>query len=258
MLFLPRGLEGIDMETVLAGRAEEFPEKYPAIIDVHGGGYSQSVRKAWLWAALYNTYLAERGYVILDLDYRGSSGYGRDFRTDVHLDIGGPDLEDEMTGLEFLQSLPFIDPGRIGIWGWSYGGFMVAHAMLRYPDAFAAGAGVAPVTDWRNYDTHYTEERLGIPREQEEAYRAGSPVTHADGLRNHLLLIHGMGDDNVHFQDTVQLVDALIRTGVDFEMMCYPGGKHGIRADASRIHLFRKITRHFERYLRGIPDAACP
>lgn len=259
LLILPRGLDVVDMEAVLAGSATEgFPKKFPAIIDVHGGGYSQSVRKAWLWATPYNTYLAERGYVILDLDYRGSSGYGRDFRTDVHIDIGGPDLEDEMTGLDFLKSLPFIDPDRIGIWGWSYGGFMVAHAMLRYPDAFEAGAGVAPVTDWRNYDTHYTEERLGMPAEQEEAYRAGSPVTHADSLRNHLLLIQGMGDDNVHFQDTVQLVDALIKTGVDFEVMFYPGGKHGIRADASRIHLFRKITRHFERYLKGIPDAACP
>ena len=135
---------------------------------------------------------------------------------------------------------------------------MTAFAMLKYPDAFTAGAAVAPVNDWRNYDTHYTEERLGLPEEESEAYRKGSPISYADSLRNHLLLIHGMGDDNVHFQDTVQLVDALIKTGVDFEVMFYPAGKHGIRDDASRIHLFRKITRHFERYLKGDPDADCP
>lgn len=260
LMLLPPRLAGVDLKAVLSGTSkEEFPEKYPAVICVHGGGYAQSVIKSWRWRTLYDTYLVNgKGYVILDIDYRGSSGYGRKFRTDVHLDIGGPDLEDEMTGAELLASLPFIDADRIGIWGWSYGGFMVAHAMLRYPDAFEAGAGVAPVTDWRNYDTHYTEERLGMPQEESEAYRKGSPITHADSLRGHLLLIHGMGDDNVHFQDTVQLVDALISTGVDFEVMFYPGGKHGIRADASRIHLFRKITRHFERYLKGIPDAACP
>lgn len=260
LILLPPELEGIDLESLIKGRSDErFDRKYPAIVSVHGGGYAQSVVKAWRWRTLYDAYLVHgKGYVILDLDYRGSSGYGRKFRTDVHLDIGGADLEDEMTGLDFLKDLPFIDPDRIGIWGWSYGGYMTALAMLKYPDAFRAGAGVAPVTDWKNYDTHYTEERLGLPQEEQEAYEQGSPVSYADSLKNHLLLIHGMGDDNVHFQDTVQLVDALVKTGVDFEVMFYPSGKHGIRADESRIHLFRKITRHFERYLKDIPDADCP
>jgi dipeptidyl-peptidase-4 len=256
LILLPPELEGIDLEAAVNGK--DFDKKYPAIICVHGGGYSQSIFKGWRWRALYDAYLLNRGYVLLDLDYRGSSGYGRKWRTDVHLDIGGSDLEDEMTGLEFLHKLGFVDPERIGMWGWSYGGYMTALAMLVYPDDFYAGAGVAPVTDWRNYDTHYTEERLGRPQIEVEAYRKGSPISFADSLKNHLLLIHGMDDDNVHFQDTVQLVDALIKTGVDFEVMFYPGGKHGIRADASRIHLFRKITRHFDRYLKGDPDADCP
>jgi dipeptidyl-peptidase-4 len=259
LLVLPPELDGIDVGGIISGGSkEEFRVRFPAIVSVHGGGYAQSVFKGWRWRALFDAYLVGRGYVILDLDYRGSSGYGRKFRTDVHLDIGGSDLEDEMTGVELLRRLPFIDPRRIGIWGWSYGGYMTTLAMLKYPDAFYAGAAVAPVNDWRNYDTHYTEERLGLPQEQPEAYRKGSPVTYADSLRNHLLMIHGMGDDNVHFQDTVQLVEALIATGVDFEVMFYPAGKHGIRADASRIHLFRKITRHFDRYLKGDPDASCP
>lgn len=259
LILLPPDLGNVDIDDLLSGSSKPwFDTKHPAIVSVHGGGYAQSVFKGWRWRALFDTYLVNRGYVILDLDYRGSSGYGRKFRTDVHLDIGSSDLEDEMTGLEFLTKLSFVDPGRIGMWGWSYGGYMTSLAMLVYPDAFKAGAAVAPVNDWRNYDTHYTEERLGRPEEEPGAYRKGSPISYADSLKNHLLLIHGMGDDNVHFQDTVQLVDALIATGVDFEVMFYPAGKHGIRADASRIHLFRKITRHFERYLKDIPDAHCP
>ncbi|MBN1164755.1 MAG: DPP IV N-terminal domain-containing protein [Candidatus Krumholzibacteriota bacterium] len=260
LILLPPELADLDWQELEAGGGRrEFTEKYPAIISVHGGGYAHSVTKGWSWNSLFNTYLVNvKKYIILDLDYRGSSGYGRKFRTDVHLDIGGSDLEDEMTGYDYLCSLPFVDSGRIGIWGWSYGGYMTTLAMLRYPEAFRAGAGVAPVNDWKNYDTHYTEERLGKPRDKPEAYKKGSPITYGKNLKNHLLMIHGMADDNVHFQDTVQLVDALLEAEVDFEVMFYPRGTHGIRDDSNRKHLFRKIVRHFERYLRDIPDATCP
>ncbi|MDZ7860558.1 MAG: alpha/beta fold hydrolase [Candidatus Krumholzibacteriota bacterium] len=256
----PPEIKEDEIEGLISGDFQgEREMKFPAIISVHGGGYSQSVTKGWRWRSLFDTYLAGgKKYVILDLDYRGSSGYGRDWRTDVYLDIGGADLEDEITGLNFLETLPVVDPDRIGIWGWSYGGFMTTMAMLKRPEAFEAGAAVAPVNKWQNYDTHYTEERLGMPGEHEEAYKEANPLSYAGDLKNHLLIIHGMRDDNVHFQDTVQLVDKMIDSGVDFEVMFYPGGRHGIRSDASRIHLFRKITRHFERYLRGVPDAVCP
>ena len=257
LIILPEELRGLDFSKVLSGELEYSGKKYPVIVSVHGGGYAQSVMKGWRWRTLFDSYLVQRGYIVLDLDYRGSSGYGRKFRTDVYLRLMGPDLEDEMTGLEFLKALPFVDGDRIGIWGWSYGGFMTVAAMLKYPSAFYAGAAVAPVTDWHCYDTHYTEERLGLPQENEEAYEKSSPISYADSLRNHLLIIHGMVDDNVHFQDTVRLVDKLIGTGVDFEVMFYPEGKHGIRRDAARIHLFRKIVRHFDRYLKGIADAEC-
>ncbi len=260
LAIFPPEIKNADIEGLISGDYRgDCEKKFPAIISVHGGGYSQSITKGWRWRALFDTYLVNnKKYIILDLDYRGSSGYGRDWRTDIYLDIGGPDLEDEITGLNFLKTLPVVDPDKIGIWGWSYGGYMTTMAMLKYPEAFKAGAAVAPVNKWQNYDTHYTEERLGIPAEQEEAYKRANPLSFAGDLKNHLLIIHGMRDDNVHFQDTVQLVDKMIESGVDFEVMFYPGGKHGIRADASRIHLFRKITRHFERYLRGIPDASCP
>ena len=257
LIIFPPEMEKVDPVRVISNKGEWKGKKYPAIIAVHGGGYYQSVFKGWRWQTLFDTYLADKGFVVLDLDYRGSSGYGRKFRTDVYLDLAGPDLEDEVTGAEFLKSLPFIEPDRVGIWGWSYGGFMTAAALLKRPGVFYAGAAVAPVTDWRCYDTHYTEERLGMPQDNEEAYRRSSPISFADSLRDHLLIIHGVGDDNVHFQDTVKLVDKLIKTKVDFEVMFYPGSQHGIRTDESRIHLFRKIARHFERYLKGIPDAEC-
>ena len=259
ILFPPR-FSRSEVEKMLSGEPVEHQgEKLPAIISVHGGGYSQSVTMSWRWRTLFDTYLVNcKDYIVLDLDYRGSSGYGRDWRTDVYLDIGISDLEDEISGLEMLKTLPAVDPERIGIWGWSYGGYMTTLALLKKPEAFKAGAAVAPVNKWQNYDTHYTEERLGMPSENPEAYKQGNPLTYAENLKNHLLIIHGMLDDNVHFQDTVQLVDAMIASGVDFEVMFYPGGRHGIRSDDSRIHLFRKITRHFERYLRGMPDAECP
>ena len=226
-------------------------KKYPAIIRVHGGGYSQAVKNAFSSTNLFHLLLAERGFVILDVDYRGSSGYGRKWRTDVYLNLGGPDLEDVISGVIYLKGLPYVDKKNIGIWGWSYGGFMTNMAMLKAAGWFKAGVAVAPVNNWRNYDTQYTEERLGLPEDHPEAYRDSSPITYAKNLKGHLLMIHGMADDNVHFEDTVKLIDALLSAGkVDFDVMIYPRGKHGIRRDESRISLFRKIIRHFERYLK--------
>ncbi len=235
-------------------KPNDFQENksYPVIVYVHGGGYAQSVRKQWRGIAhLFHHYLAqELKYIVVDVDYRGSSGYGRLCRTDVHLHLGGKDLDDVIDVVEHLKKLSYIDSEHIGIWGWSYGGFLTNMALLKTPDIFRAGAAVAPVNDWKNYDTQYTEERLSTPQESPEAYERSSPVTYAKNLKNHLLMIHGMKDDNVHFQDTVQLINQLIDNKIDFDLMIYPEGKHGIRKDTNRIHLFNKITQHFERYLK--------
>ncbi|HXI03889.1 MAG TPA: prolyl oligopeptidase family serine peptidase, partial [Candidatus Saccharimonadales bacterium] len=219
---------------------------HPALVHVHGGGYSQAVRRGWGgWMTFINTLFVRQGYYVLDVDYRGSSGYGRKWRTDVRLNLGGPDLEDTLTAAEYLRSLPDVDPGRVGVWGWSYGGFLTCMSMMAKPGVFNAGVAIAPVTDWAAYDTHYTEERLGLPSEHAEAYRKGSPLTYAGRLRDPFLLVHGLRDDNVHVQDSIRLVDELVRDGKDFDVMFYPEAKHGIRSDASRIHLFKKVFAFF-------------
>ncbi len=227
-------------------------KRYPVITYVHGGGYAQSVRKQWRGIAhLFHHFLAqELKYIIVDVDYRGSSGYGRNWRTDVYLHLGGKDLEDVLDVVEHMRKLPFIDPENMGIWGWSYGGFLTNMALLKTPDVFKAGAAVAPVNDWKNYDTQYTEERLSTPQDAPEAYERSSPISYAKNLKNHLFMIHGVKDDNVHFQDTVQLINQLIDYKIDFDLMIYPEGTHGIGKDSNRIHLFNKITQHFERYLK--------
>lgn len=235
-------------------KPQDFQEKkkYPAIIHVHGGGYAQSAKKQWRGIThLFHHYLAqELKYIVVDVDYRGSSGYGRKFRTDVYLNLGGKDLEDVVDLVEYLKKLSYIDIENLGIWGWSYGGFLTNMALLKSPDLFKAGAAVAPVNDWKNYDTQYTEERLNTPREAPDAYESSSPISYAKNLKNHLLIIHGMKDDNVHFQDTVQLINEFIDNNIDFDLMIYPEGKHSIRKDSNRIHLFKKIAKHFERYLK--------
>jgi dipeptidyl-peptidase-4 len=214
----------------------------PAVVRVHGAGYAQAVRRGWGGSTfLVHALLAREGYYVLDVDYRGSSGYGRKWRTDVHLHLGGLDLQDALSAADHLRSFPDVDPNRVAIWGWSYGGFLTNMAMLAAPGVFNAGVAVAPVNDWAAYDTHYTEERLGKPQDQPEAYRKSNPLTFAEGLKDPLLMIHGLKDDNVHAQDTLRLVDALVKAGKEFDLMLYPEGRHGITRDESRVHLFKKL-----------------
>ena len=154
-----------------------------------------------------------------------------------------------MAGAEYLKSLPYVDASRIGIWGWSGGGTMTALAMLKKPGVFKAGAAVAPVTDLRFYDTVYMERYMKLPDDNEDGYFEGSPANFADGLEGAFLLVHGTADDNVHMQNSIHLVRELILAGKQFELMLYPGGRHGIGGDTERAHLFTMITRFFEKNL---------
>jgi dipeptidyl aminopeptidase/acylaminoacyl peptidase len=226
----------------------------PAILFIHGSGYATSVLKQWGayhdLRYVFNCYLANKGYVVMDMDYRGSSGYGRDWRTGVYLHMGGPDLEDVLGAVEYLRSLGNVDMKRIGIWGSSYGGFMTNMAMFLSADTFRAGAAFSAVNDWENYNAFYTEQRLTKPQENPEAYRRSSPVTFAGLLKNHLLIAHGIVDSNVMFQDAVQLSQKLIHEGKDFEEAYYPEEDHLFTRDETLIDAFRRAGNFFDRWLQ--------
>jgi dipeptidyl-peptidase-4 len=225
--------------------------RYPVVVHVYGGPQARVVRDAW--TGLFDAVLASDGFAVFSLDNRGSAGCGRAFETAVCRRLGRLELEDQVRGVEDLKRLPWVDGDRVGIWGWSYGGTMACLAMTRAPEVFRAGAAVAPVTDWRLYDSIYTERYLGLPASNEAGYREGSPLFHVKGLSGALLLCHGLHDDNVHVQNTVQMADALVREGKPFDLMLYPGRGHGIEGAASRRDLYRRIREHFRRHLAPAP-----
>lgn len=217
--------------------------RYPVMMYVYGGPGSQTVTNGWggvryLWHQL----LAERGYIVASIDNRGTGGRGRDFTKIVYRNLGDWETRDQIAGARHLASLPYVDADRVGIWGWSYGGYMTALALMKGGDVFRAGVSVAPVTDWRLYDTIYTERFMQTPELNPEGYRESAPTEHAEGLEGELLLVHGTGDDNVHYQNTVQLVDALIAADKQFDFMIYPNRTHSIAGGNTRVHLFRMMT----------------
>ena len=225
-------------------------EKYPVLVYVYGGSHAQVVRNRWGASRyLWHAYMAQKGYIVFSLDNRGSFGKGTEWEDPILKNMGNLELADQMTGVEYLKSLPYVDASRIGIWGWSYGGYMTCLAMFKAPGVFAAGASVAPVTDWRLYDTIYTERYMKRPQDNEEGYEDGSPVNFVDGLESPFFLVHGTADDNVHMQNSMQLIEELIDNGKDFELMLYPGKLHGIRGNNARIHLYKRLTRFFEKNL---------
>jgi dipeptidyl aminopeptidase/acylaminoacyl peptidase len=221
-----------------------------AVIFVHGAGYLQNVHK-W-WSSYYREYmfhhlLAARGYTVLDIDYRGSAGHGRTWRTAIYRHMGGIDLDDQIAGARWLVRTQQIDSSRIGIYGGSYGGFITLMAMFTKPGVFAAGAALRPVTDWAHYNHPYTARILNEPQTDTLAYRRSSPIYFAEGLQGRLLICHGMVDDNVHFQDTARLIQRLIELGKqNWEVAVYPVERHGfVRAD-SWTDEYRRILNLFE------------
>lgn len=226
----------------------------PGIVYIHGSGYATSVLDQWgsyqELRFVFNNYMARRGYVVIEMDYRGSTGYGRDWRTGVYLDMAGPDLEDVLGAVEYLKSLKNVDTSRLGIWGVSYGGFMTAAALFKAPDAFKAGAAFSGVYDWENYNAGYTEQRLTKPSENPEAYKRSSPIWFSSQLKNHLLIVHGIVDDNVMFQDAVQLSEKLIHEGKPFEEAFYPEENHGFAREETLRDAFGRAAAFFDRWLQ--------
>ncbi len=227
---------------------------HPGVVFVHGAGYAQNAHK--YWASYFREYmfhnlLASRGYVVLDVDYRASSGYGRDWRTAIYRHMGGKDLEDVVDGAKYLTAKEQVNPRRIGVYGGSYGGFITLMAMFTTPDVFAAGAALRPVTDWAHYNHGYTSNILNVPQKDIEAYRKSSPIYFADGLKGALLICHGMVDTNVHFQDSVRLVQRLIELRKEnWSFAPYPVENHGFTENTSWADEYKRILKLFEENLR--------
>ena len=226
----------------------------PAVIFVHGAGYLQNAHKWWstyFREYMFHNLLADEGYTVLDIDYRGSAGYGRDWRTGTYRHMGGKDLTDQLDAARFLTDSLGIDKNRIGIYGGSYGGFITLMAMFTKPGVFAAGAALRPVTDWANYNHGYTANILNEPFTDSIAYRKSSPLYYADGLQGHLLMCHGMLDVNVHYQDVVKLTQRLIELKKDnWELASYPMEDHGFVESTSWTDEYKRIFKLFETVLK--------
>lgn len=239
-----KNAQGIELHARLIKPAGFDPaKKYPAIVMVYGGPHAQSVRNSYSGLS-WDQVLAHKGFVIWQVDNRGSAGRGHGFEAPVYRRMGKVELEDQLDGVKYLLSLGFTDEKRIGVYGWSYGGYMTLYCLLHAPDTFAAGAAGAAVTHWRNYDTIYTERYMGLPQENEEGYRLSAPVNAAANLKGKLMLIHNLGDDNVLFANALQMMNALQQAGKPFETLIYPQKSHGVTGKASR-HMREGITRFF-------------
>jgi dipeptidyl aminopeptidase/acylaminoacyl peptidase len=227
----------------------------PAVVFVHGAGYLQNAHK--YWSTYYREYmfhnlLASQGYVVLDPDYRASSGYGRDWRTAIYRHMGGHDLDDVVDGAKLLVQTERVDPARIGVYGGSYGGFITLMAMFTSPDTFAAGAALRPVTDWAHYNHGYTSDILNVPTVDPEAYKQSSPIYFAEGLKGHLLILHGMVDTNVFFQDSVRLVQRLIELRKEhWSIEPYPVENHGFTEETSWADEYKRILELFNTTLKN-------
>jgi dipeptidyl aminopeptidase/acylaminoacyl peptidase len=248
-----------DGKLIYARIYEPIPGKKngAAVLFVHGAGYLQNETFSWSYyfrEFMFNNLLADKGYTVMDIDYRASAGYGRDWRTGIYRHMGGKDLDDEVDAARFLISQRGIDSSRIGMYGGSYGGFMTLMALFTQPGVFRAGAALRPVTDWAHYNHEYTSAILNEPFTDSLAYERSSPINFAAGLRDHLLICHGMIDDNVHFQDAVRLSQRLIELGkTQWELAVYPLESHGFVEASSWTDEYRRILSLFDSCLGRRP-----
>jgi dipeptidyl aminopeptidase/acylaminoacyl peptidase len=245
---------GVIYAKVYRDAASTASGKHPAVIFIHGAGYMQNVHLRYPYyfrEQMFNSMLARKGYVVLDLDYRASAGYGRDWRTAIYRQMGHPELEDLLDAKKWLTDQASVDPKRVGLYGGSYGGFMTLMALFRAPGEFAAGASLRPVTDWMQYDHNYTSAILNDPQIDPIAYARSSPIEFADGLRDPLLICHGVIDDNVLFEDSMRLYQRLIELHKDdFTISPYPLDRHGFSNADSWLDEYKRINRLFETHLK--------
>jgi len=225
--------------------------KYPVVVHVYGGPAAQTVTRGWPSRSdpLFNQYLAQNGYVVFSLDNRGTPRRGAAFGGSLYGKQGTVEVDDQRAGVKWLRSQPWVDGTRIGVHGWSNGGYMTLMLLARASEDYACGVAGAPVTDWALYDTHYTERYMGLPDDNVDGYRDARVLQHIDGLDSKLLLIHGMADDNVLFSNTTAMMSALQQRGQTFELMTYPGAKHGL-SGKNLLHRLRTTEDFFKRCLQ--------
>lgn len=247
--------DGIALDGWMIKPSDFDPEKrYPVFFYVYGEPWSQTVTNSWGGSTkLWHHSIAEMGYIVISVDNRGTPGpHGREWRKMIYGEIGTIASQDQAASLALISEWSFIDPARVGIWGWSGGGSMTLNMMFRYPDLYHVGMSVAPVPDQRFYDTIYQERYMGLPQENVNGYRDGSPITYAQNLKGSLLVVHGTGDDNVHYQGTEALVNKLVGHNKRFDMMSYPNRSHGIfEGPGTTLHLRELLTRYLLEHLEA-------
>jgi dipeptidyl-peptidase-4 len=255
-------LKAADGVTVLYGTlllppSAAGPGSIPLINNPYGGPGEQTIADSWGGSLfLFDQILARHGYAVLHVDNRGTAGRGKAFATATRRRFGEVELADQLAAMhQVLAAFPQLDPDRLGFWGWSYGGYLTLYAMT-HSGAFKAGVAVAPVTDWLDYDSIYTERYMGLPNDNSNGYKSSSPVNFAGQMQGRVLEVHGTSDDNVHVQNTMQMANRFIASGVQFDLQLYPGKTHSIAGTAARTHMFYRILDHFDRWLMATPPVA--
>src|SRR3546814_479691 len=239
-LQIPSAEDGIMLNAWMIKQADFDPnKKYPVFMYVYGGPGSQTVTDNWAGGDLWYQLMTQKGYIVVSVDNRGTGGRGAEFKKMTYLNLGKMETLDQIAAAEWLARQSYVDGSRIGIYGWSYGGYMASLCITRGADVFKAAVAGAPVISWRFYDSIYTERYLRTPQENAEGYDLNSPIQYADQLKGKYLLIHGTADDNVHFQNSAEMAEALIRAGKQFDSFFYPNEHHGVRY---RYHLQTMIT----------------
>lgn len=224
-------------------------KKYPVLVYVYGGPHAQLVTNSWMGgASMFLYYMAQEGYIVFTLDNRGSAHRGRDFEQAIHRNMGTIEVEDQARGVEYLKSLPYVDAERIGVNGWSYGGFMTISLMLKQADDFKVGVCGGPVTDWKYYEIMYGERYMDTPESNPEGYKEASLLNHADKLKGDLLIIHGTSDPVVVWQHSLALINRFIKSGIQVDYFVYPGHGHGV-GGRDRVHLNAKMAKYFKDHL---------
>jgi len=243
--------DGVELNAwIIKPKGFDPSRRYPLLMNVYGGPGSQTVTDSWGGANyLWHQMLARDGYLVASVDNRGTGGRGARFMKLTYLHLGRYESADQIASARWFAAQPYVDPDRIGIWGWSYGGYMSSLSMFRGAGVFKAALAVAPVTDWRFYDTIYTERYMRTPQENPAGYGEGAPLAYADSLKGHFLLVHGTGDDNVHFQNSVRLVERLEAANKQFDMRIYPNKTHSIAGGSTRENLYGLFTAWLEQNL---------